>query len=419
NKMDELLFQTHKDIYWRPGYGRSIATARPTYRNFQSVVRTVHVSDALNICKQKRMQPRPIQANSILKQKFLNEIHPCKNMKVLWFGTERPFGMEEDHNWYGNIQFTMPVDVILQRWKYCYLVEILTAKTHTATRLLITNTDYSRMLPLYNPHSSGGPWSVNSNGHFVLDDCERYNNIGWNRHGHTLEFMIEVTLEGQKNILQMCEISFMNHQEARNENLPLRCHRYQYFSKECPTPFSSADSSREFFFQHQKMISYTDIATPNLSEKAEYYRQHYYMKTDNRYQSLTHPQVQSQISPQLGQLLAGLTPRVDQFQGKSFTRTEAEMFHLGRGRVYVNNKFHAQFMPDYTVYHQQLIMSWWSSLDDYCRSVMLQFWSQESGKGQQCIPGWPTPGQQHNKKRRKRRYQSNQGRNMQSIENRC
>lgn len=275
--MDDLLDQTtgpKKKVFWKPGNGRAIAPQHPQYRPFSQAVRTVHIDEALEYCMQYRMQPKHIFNNSILNRRSLkNTNHPCKNIQVLWFGAESPPEKDEEHDWYGNIQFAIPVDLLLRRWEHRYLVEMMTAKTHTATHILITNTDYSGVLPRYDPHQQGGPWYVDNNRHSVLVDCARFNDKGYNRNGHNLEFMIEATPADQRQLLNICELSFKNHSEARNKQRPLRCLRTQFINKSCPTPLISARAAGEFFNQHQRIAEVSNIATPRLSEKAEFYRQ--------------------------------------------------------------------------------------------------------------------------------------------------
>lgn len=224
------------------------------------------------------MKPKYIYSCSSISRKRLkySRGHPCRDLQVLWFGTRVSDAKEDEHDWYGNVEFALPADFLLKRWKNCYFVEMLSAPTHTVTRLLITNTDYSAVLPQYDPRGQGEQWVATPEGHLVLFDCLRYNNEGYNKHGHKLEFMIEVTPYGQKKILDECEISFRNHSKARHKDHPHVCYRYKNTDELCPWPVSTSLGSRIFFYEHRQRWLYSScLATPRLSSSAEHFRQCY------------------------------------------------------------------------------------------------------------------------------------------------
>ncbi|XP_068200909.1 uncharacterized protein [Palaemon carinicauda] len=280
---DDLLFEkkgNNPKVFWRPKHGRPIANGCSSYRPFQQIVRTVHVKEALQVCLDQRLQPKPIASKSILNSLHLrNSRHPCKNIKVLWFGTQPPILQNKKmvHDWYGNVQFAIPVD-ILNRWKYFYLVEMESTPKHTVSRLLISNNDYSSVLPFYDPWQEGGPWVVNSSGHFVPTDCSRYNGEGRNKNGHILEFMIEAEISDQTAILNACSISFQNHSKVESTGgLPM-CHRSRFTNTKCPSPLKSLETALLFFDQHQRMARMTSVATPRLSKNGEIYRGFYLLK---------------------------------------------------------------------------------------------------------------------------------------------
>ncbi|XP_066938512.1 uncharacterized protein [Macrobrachium rosenbergii] len=281
--MDDLLFEKkgpNPKVLWRPHHGRPIAPSSSSscYRPFQQIVRTVHVQDALQACLDQRLQPTPILTKSVLNRYHLQKSnHPCKNLKVLWFGTQPPHN-EEMHDWYGNVQFAVSTDFLIQRWKNFYLVEMETTPKHTVSRILITNSDYSEVLPVYDPRQEGGPWHINSSGHFVLRDCSRYNGEGTNENGHTLELMIEGKVRDQMDILNECRITFRNHSKAVGDGEHPKCHRSRFSRKRCPSPLTSLETSLVFFDQHQRMAKISCVATPRLSERAEHYRRFYYMR---------------------------------------------------------------------------------------------------------------------------------------------
>lgn len=465
--MDELLFKSKgpkSKLFWRPKNGRSITLPNHFYQPFDKIVRTVHVDEALQICQERGMEPKPIDALSCLNRRTLGKTdHPCRRIKVLWFGTE-PTGDSNKHDWYGNIQFAAPVDILLSKWKFCFLVELMTAKTHTTTRVLITNRDYSAVLPTYNPHREGGPWYINSQGqHHFLTDCSRYNNEGFNRNGHILEFMIEVTPQGKVGILNECIISFREHHQAFDTRLVLRCHRTQFKNVKCPFPVTSATASRIYFDQHERMCSVYPISTPKLSEGAEDYLRWCYGVENNAPQSgqSVIPSDQEHFAPDFHprpiprepafrvshflnlqhQGLVGSvqnfsqlvmqqtretirTPwgvRENRFQQMSINQTgpmNAQGFQEHGERPWDRNsegvltqsaennaglRQHPPNAPSRPRAEQeqqmQVIHAWWLSLDNYCRDVLMWFWSQNQLRDDFYIPGWPTP-QQHQRHNR-------------------
>ncbi|XP_042855919.1 uncharacterized protein LOC122242649 [Penaeus japonicus] len=312
SNMDRLLYTTkgaQPKTLWLPRPGRVLARNHEPYRRFHGVIRTVHLEDAIDICVERRMTPRPVSALSRIKQNILSRHHPCRSLEVLWFGTRSDQDDEDVHDWYGNVQFSFPADVFLDHFAFCFLVEILTAPTHTATRLLITNSDYSSVLDPYSPYRKGGPWYVNARGeHFALRDCARFNDQGFNRHPHELEFMVEMTPHGQHQILKEAEISFRNHEAAIDLTKPRTCHRYQRFPSRhqaCPWALSAAVASQRFFSLHQeKASSHPNIASPRLSTLADYFRQCYLMAE----QSKVYPWLVLSPEPHVQQMISTLSP---------------------------------------------------------------------------------------------------------------
>ncbi|XP_045103133.1 uncharacterized protein LOC123499327 [Portunus trituberculatus] len=268
--MDQHLYTTKGSlptVLWRPQRGSSVVLKPKHYRPFSQVVRTVHLNDALTICIEHGMTPKPIVSLSSLKGDVLRSYHPCKRLHVLWFGAKEDDSDEDEHDWYGNVEFAISADTMMQRWKNYYLVEMVTAPTHSITRILVTNSDYSSVLPVYDPHTYGGAWYLTTDGqHEKLSDCRRYNGEGYNGNGHTLEFMIEVTPLGMKKILFETEISFRNHVEAASDRAHV-CHRSRG-PRKCLTPFTRAWTSRWFFKEHHRLRANGPMAKPRLSPSA-------------------------------------------------------------------------------------------------------------------------------------------------------
>ncbi|KAG7175105.1 hypothetical protein Hamer_G022447 [Homarus americanus] len=254
---------------------RSVVPTHNSYISFDRVVRTVHLAEALDVCVRQRMEPKFIYSLCSINRKILRRDHPCKNLQVLWFGGKHPDYDEDEPDWYGNVEFAIHVDFLLKKWNYCFLVDMMSAPTHSVTRLLITNTDYSRVLPKYDPTEPGGPWHITPKSHELLTDCLRYNNKGNNIHGHTLEFMIEATPFGQEKLLENCEISFRNHSEAEDMSRTHVCHRFRNTNVPCPSPVKSSMASRIFFHEHARLRQHSLLAAPRLSHSAEYFRRCY------------------------------------------------------------------------------------------------------------------------------------------------
>ncbi|XP_050715024.1 uncharacterized protein LOC126997855 isoform X2 [Eriocheir sinensis] len=276
--MDQHLYTTKgpapNTVLWRPREGSSVVLKESDYQPFSQVVRTLHIRDALDICAENMIAPKPIHSVSTLKATVLHwqRSHPCRKLHVLWFSAKLDGEDEDAHEWYGNVEFAIPVSIMLQRWRNLYFVEMVQAPTQTITRILVTNADYSSVLPSYDPRTPGGPWRLTPDGrHERLVDCRRYNSKGYNRHGHVLEFMIEVTHFGMRKILDEVTISFRNHHLALSGD-PHVCHRFgKTFT--CLTPFIKDKSSHLFFKEHHRLIGRQPMATPRLSPSAEVFRQ--------------------------------------------------------------------------------------------------------------------------------------------------
>lgn len=210
---------------------------------------------------------------SSIDSRQLPQTHPCADLKVLWFSTCFADQDEDIPDWYGNVEFAVNAKVLLEQWKYSFLVEMMTTPTHTTSRILVTNTDYSSVLPHYDRYRVGGPWQVTSEGQFALISCSRFRFRGTNRHEHILEFMLEVTPEDEKRILKECQISFRNHEDAQDMKTPHVCNRYQRAGLPCPTPFPRATTATYFFQKLQQNNISLNIGIPKLSKSAQQYLQ--------------------------------------------------------------------------------------------------------------------------------------------------
>lgn len=276
NARNDILLQkldingVWKQIAWLPGSGRHINEGRKAYEPFTHLVRTIHLEDAVQVLDTNRMKPKGVVTFSSLHSQTLPTNHPCKNLQVLWFSARLESEEEEDPNWYGNVEFAIPCDLLLEMFQYCFLVEMVTAPTHTDSRILLTNKDYSSVLPHYSRGQPGGGWLVKKDGHFVLRKCSRYRFKGTNLFDHVLEFMLEATAEDEKKILSSCKIDFKNHQNARDKRQVHVCNRYQRRNKSCPTPYTSLETAAAFRSDLKEMgVSWKKIY-PKLTKHAKW-----------------------------------------------------------------------------------------------------------------------------------------------------
>lgn len=242
-------------LLWLPGSGRHVSEGPDSYKPFTHITRTLHLEDALQVCAQRRISPKNIISFSSIDSRVLPPGHACADLKVLWFSAcISDQDKEEDcHNWYGNVEFAVKASVLLQRWKYSFLVEMMTTPTHTASRILLTNTDFSGVLRPYNPYCTGGPWRVSADGQSALIKCSRYRFMGTNKHPHILEFLLDVTAKDEKKVLKSCQLSFRNHEEAHDLKVRHVCNRYQRAKTDCPTPFPRAVTAKVFVEKLRQM----------------------------------------------------------------------------------------------------------------------------------------------------------------------
>lgn len=255
-------------LLWLPGSGRHVSEGPDSYRPFTHITRTLHLEDAVEVCANWRIPPKNIITFSSIDSRSLPPGHPCSDLRVLWFSANVSGEVEDQHDWYGNVEFAVNASVLLERWKYCFLVEMMTTPTHTTSRILLTNTDFSGVLRPYSPFRAGGPWQVSAAGQMALHKCSRYRFKGTNRHSHILEFLLDVRKADEKKILRECQLSFKNHEEAQDLTVRHVCNRHQRAKTPCPTPFPQATAATVFVARLQLLnLSIDNI--PKLSSSAQ------------------------------------------------------------------------------------------------------------------------------------------------------
>ena len=239
-----------------------------SYQPFTHITRTIHLDDALDVCTRWRIPPKNIITFSSMDSRSLPPDHPCADLRVLWFSAQVSTQEEDKNDWYGNVEFSVRASILLENWKYSFLVEMMSAPTHTVSRILLTNTDYSDVLRPYNPFCGGGPWQVSAEGQLALQKCSRYKFKGTNRHPHILEFLLDVNKKTEKKILRECELSFKNHEDAQDLTVPHVCNRHQRLKTVCPTPFPSTLTANVFAVRLKQMNrGFSSI--PKLSSSAQ------------------------------------------------------------------------------------------------------------------------------------------------------
>lgn len=257
-------------LLWLPGSGRHVSEGPDAYQPFTHVTRTLHLEDALEVCAHRRIRPKNIITFSSIDSRALPPGHPCADLKVLWFsaGVKDQDEGEDRHDWYGNVEFAVDASILLECWKYSFLVEMMTTPTHTTSRILLTNTDFSGVLRPYNPYCAGGPWQVSAEGQLALRKCSRYRFVGTNRHPHILEFLLDTSVRKEKKLLQACQLSFKNHEEAQDLTVRHVCNRYQRAKTACPTPFPRSVTATVFAMRLQQM-NVPPHYVPKLSSESQ------------------------------------------------------------------------------------------------------------------------------------------------------
>ncbi|XP_076053866.1 uncharacterized protein LOC143032761 [Oratosquilla oratoria] len=228
------------------------------YKEIYYISRVVHMDDAVKVMREKKMSPRPITHFSAYHRNNLPSEHPCKDLKILWFAPTLEFGAP---SYYGNVEFILDLSWALQKWRKSYLMEMVTGKTYTLYRILLTNTNYDELFqgssnsngPILRPANVTGHWQRQDTGYgytrnYVLTNCPRFNNQGYNMQGLTVEFLIEATEDDAKEVFNKSFLTFRDHRPALCEG-PTACHRFVRRKKNCPYPYSPFDAQAELFRQ--------------------------------------------------------------------------------------------------------------------------------------------------------------------------
>ncbi|XP_076053574.1 uncharacterized protein LOC143032592 [Oratosquilla oratoria] len=234
-EVEDVLLKNHENgnlISWGPR--RPIPDSIKSVP-FDRIARVVHLDEAFIIDRCGRMEPRPITDFSAFHPNGLPDDHPCKKLRVLWFS---PQEHPDANSKYGNIEFSLDIHWVLDRWKRVYHIENISYPTVTLCRVLLTNTDYGELfrkyaptatieepclLPLSNDHLCN-PWASNKGLlHIVRKNYPRYKGEGFNKHGLILEFLIETTDEDTREIVRRSEKRLRDHLPSGDEEDDLWC----------------------------------------------------------------------------------------------------------------------------------------------------------------------------------------------------
>ncbi|XP_076053511.1 uncharacterized protein LOC143032529 [Oratosquilla oratoria] len=214
------------------------------------------------------MEPNSITHFSAFHPDGLPEDHPCKNLQVLWFSPQEDL---DANSRYGNIEFSLDIHWVLNRWKRVYYIENVSYPTVTHCRVLLTNTDYGelfreyaptatiegpRLLPLSNNHPCN-PWTSNKGRpHTVCEDCPRYMEEGFNRHGLILEFLIEATDRDAKEIVRRSWRRPRDHLPSDDEGDDLWCHTYERRNQECEFKMNRHEAKRQMKRENRNFFNF-------------------------------------------------------------------------------------------------------------------------------------------------------------------
>ncbi|XP_076040039.1 uncharacterized protein LOC143024773 isoform X2 [Oratosquilla oratoria] len=248
NRNDVFLKKEDNMILWKPDQkDPRVDKGLSAYLSFSHVSRTVHLEDGAKVFRDEGFTPLPVNYFSTLNPSKLPPGDPLTPLRVIWFSPKS--ASADEHDFYGNVRFELDMNSVIQMFPYFYLVEMKTAPTYTATRILLTKKKYNhnRLTP-YDPFTWGGSWRMSSVGdkleHWYLFDCQRFKDDACNIHGHKMEFMVEANEEEGRDMFQRCSYDFTNHTEARKGNFG--CHKFTRRSMVCPYPYSKQESRRIF-----------------------------------------------------------------------------------------------------------------------------------------------------------------------------
>ncbi|XP_047496725.1 uncharacterized protein LOC125044235 [Penaeus chinensis] len=231
---DKVLFQTPENQRpkmkcWTPTNLHSLRV-EDSYKKFETMIRTVHLNDFVEVMKQSKITQCPMPDSTHLR-------HP--GLMAAWFG------MPVD-DWYGNVNFVVNFNDFLSTFSHLkiYFVEVAEYHTQNASRLLFSSKVHG--LREYNPTIPGGPWYMDSNNnHLFLTRARAYQRRHPCVNGHTPEFMLELNEYEAKKLFQISAKQAADHSQANNPGY-MKCKKYRSGStwSYCPSQMTPEQTIR-------------------------------------------------------------------------------------------------------------------------------------------------------------------------------
>lgn len=153
----------------------------------ENIYHVSHIDTALNIASERK-----IKAGLVYDDSKLNK----KRILVCWLSPNDWEGAGGSR--YGHIRFSFDWKKICEEMN-SYWVEVIHYSPH-APRILLTDSDYSQQLDIYDPTTSNGPWLYDA------ENDEHY----WNG-----EICLEIMIERDIRLSEVFEIDFVNHHPKR------------------------------------------------------------------------------------------------------------------------------------------------------------------------------------------------------------
>ena len=181
------------------------------YKEFDTLIHCTSFENAQTILEDDCLKPGFVKDSSVINpnvQLFHSDKntpvqktrHPLEDTEILWYGPllkKDLLNEEKSVERYGNVVFSMNTlsgyegierDNCSSAFKY-YFIETVHYVTQTATRILVTPSEYPSLLR-YDPEQIGGPWHYDreTRKHYCLQKCQHVNG---NLVSNTLEILKE------------------------------------------------------------------------------------------------------------------------------------------------------------------------------------------------------------------------------------
>jgi len=240
---DSIVFQSDYPEYtiWKPYSQYKLCVDVDDYTSFENISRVVHFTDFIDIYDSKIFTNYSLSTDNHCSLENPNQFNV--DYEGLFFGPEVP---RKQHNWYGNVSFKCNIDSFLNRFKLnIFYVETVDYNTNSCSRILLTYKYYHN-LRHYNPRIYGGPWGIDEDGyHFHLTNARRFDSDESSRHGHALEFMIELSEDQLEDLFHFCKIEAVNHSQTMSGYRKCRKHQTGRHWQRCPSTWGIEYTRRQ------------------------------------------------------------------------------------------------------------------------------------------------------------------------------